>query len=393
MRSPAGRRIATPRRWLPFAAPARRLTAGPDVKIATDGGEKTITAGEWKRICDTAGAVKAGDARGSRDFFESNFRPLIIQAQGKFTGYFEPEMRGSKVPSRLFTVPVYRKPSDLTDQPYFTRAEIEAGALKGKGLEIAYVQDPVGLFEMQVQGSGRIQLAEGGSMTLGFDGSNNRPYTAIGAVLVEMGVMKKEDATWPAIRDWLKRNPQQARDVMRKNERYIFFKDTKTSAPIGAQGVPLTAQRSMAVDPTITPYGTPVWIDTRRPVYRKPGATEILSPPDDRAGHGRRDQGPGARRRVLRRRRTGGRLGRPHEQRRPRRRAGSEQELTARVYWNAGCGRGERLDESTTKARRRQSVRACPSVWRLEMRAVGYRRDGFVAENGGIEGRDSVGGV
>ncbi len=171
-------------------------------------------------------------------------------------------------------MPVYRKPTDVTDQPYFTRAEIEAGALKGKGLEIAYVQDPVGLFEVQVQGSGRIQLAEGGTMTLGFDGSNNRPYTAIGAVLVEMGVMKKEDATWPAIRDWLKRNPQQARDVMRKNERYIFFKDTKTSAPIGAQGVPLTAQRSMAVDPTFTPYGTPVWIDTRRPVYRKPGATE-----------------------------------------------------------------------------------------------------------------------
>ncbi len=257
-----------------FRRSCPRLTAGPDVRIATDGGEKTITAGEWKHICDAAGAVKVGDARGARSFFESNFRPLIVKAPGKFTGYFEPEMRGSKVPSRLFTVPVYRKPPDLTDQPYLTRAEIEAGALKGKGLEIAYVQDPVGLFEMQVQGSGRIQLAEGGSMTLGFDGSNNRPYTAIGAVLVEMGIMKKEDATWPAIRDWLKRNPQQARDVMRRNERYIFFRDTRTSAPIGAQGVPLTAQRSMAVDPTLTPYGTPVWIDTRRPVYRKPGATE-----------------------------------------------------------------------------------------------------------------------
>ena len=111
-------------------------------------------------------------------------------------------------------------------------------------------------------------------MMMGFDGSNNRPYTAIGAVLVEMGVMKKEDATWPAIRDWLKRNPQQARDVMRRNERYIFFKDTRTSAPIGAEGVVLTAQRSMAIDPTITPYGTPIWIDTKRPVARKPGATE-----------------------------------------------------------------------------------------------------------------------
>ena len=257
-----------------FRRSCPRLTAGPDVRIATDGGEKTITAGEWARICGAAAAVKPGDARGSRAFFEENFRPLIVQAPGKFTGYFEPELRGSKVPSRLFTVPVYRKPPDLTDKPYLTRAEIDQGALKGKGLEILYVQDPVGLFEVQVQGSGRVQLAEGGTMTLGFDGSNNRPYTAIGAVLVEMGVMKKEDATWPAIRDWLKRNPQQARDVMRRNERYIFFRDTKTSAPIGAEGVPLTAQRSMAVDPTITPFGTPVWIDTRRPVYRKPGATE-----------------------------------------------------------------------------------------------------------------------
>jgi len=111
-------------------------------------------------------------------------------------------------------------------------------------------------------------------MTLGFDGSNNRPYTAIGAVLVEMGVMKKEDATWPAIRDWLKRNPQQARDVMRKNERYIFFKDTKSQTAAGAEGVPLTAQRSLAVDTTLTPFGTPVWIDTVRPVARKAGATE-----------------------------------------------------------------------------------------------------------------------
>jgi membrane-bound lytic murein transglycosylase A len=136
------------------------------------------------------------------------------------------------------------------------------------------VQDPVGLYEVQVQGSGKIQLAEGGVMALGFDGSNNRPYTAIGNVLVEMGVMKKDDVTWPAIRDWLKRNPQQARDVMRKNERYIFFKDTKSQTAAGAEGVPLTAQRSMAVDVGFTPFGTPIWIDTTRPVIRKPGATE-----------------------------------------------------------------------------------------------------------------------
>ena len=91
-------------------------------------------------------------------------------------------------------MPVYRRPPDLTDKPYYTRAEIEQGALKGKGLEIAWVQDPVALFEVQVQGSGRIHLAEGGMLSLGFDGSNNRPYTAIGNVLADMGVMKRKDA-------------------------------------------------------------------------------------------------------------------------------------------------------------------------------------------------------
>jgi membrane-bound lytic murein transglycosylase A len=148
---------------------------------------------------------------------------------GSFTGYFEPEMRGSRAPSRLFTVPVYRRPAELGDGPYYTRAEIEQGALKGKGLEIAWVQDPVALFEVQVQGSGRIHLAEGGALTIGFDGSNNRPYTAIGGVLADKGVMRRDEANWPAIRDWLKRNPQDGREVMRKNERYIFFKDTRSA--------------------------------------------------------------------------------------------------------------------------------------------------------------------
>jgi membrane-bound lytic murein transglycosylase A len=258
-----------------FRRSCPKLTAGPDTKIATDGGFKTVTPAEWKKICDSASAVRAGDDRASRAFFEENFRPLVVQVPGRFTGYFEPDMRGSKAPSRLFTVPVYRRPADLTDKPYYTRAEIEQGVLKGKGLEVAYVQDPVALFEVQVQGSGRIQLAEGGSMNLGFDGSNNRPYTTIGNVLIEMGVFQtKEQATWPAIRDWLKRNPAQARDVMRKNERYIFFKDTRTQGAVGAEGVQLTPQRSMAIDTAFTPYGTPIWIDTVRPVARKPGATE-----------------------------------------------------------------------------------------------------------------------
>jgi len=216
-------------------------------------------------------------------------RPILKWAGGKrqllpelrpfyprrFTGYFEPELRGSRAPSRLFTVPVYRRPPDLGDGPYYTRAEIEQGALKGKGLEIAWVQDPVALYEVQVQGSGRIHLTEGGVLSIGFGGSNNRPYTAIGGVLADMGVMRRDEANWPAIRDWLKRNPQDGREVMRKNERYIFFKDTRTAGAAGSQGVPLTAQRSLAVAAAFTPFGTPVWIDTQRPVAGKPGQLEI----------------------------------------------------------------------------------------------------------------------
>jgi membrane-bound lytic murein transglycosylase A len=259
---------------LAFRRSCPKLVSGSDSKITTDGGEKSVTSAEWKRICDAATATNERDPAAARSFFEDNFRPLVVSAPGKFTGYFEPELRGSRVPSRLFTLPIYRRPPDLTDKPYLTRAEIEQGALKGKGLEIAWVQDPVALFEVQVQGSGRVHLAEGGTLSLGFDGSNNRPYTAIGGVLADMGVMKREDATWPAIRDWLKRNPQQGRDVMRKNERYIFFKDTRAQAIAGAEGVPLTAQRSLAVDVAFTPYGTPVWIETVRPVAGKPGATE-----------------------------------------------------------------------------------------------------------------------
>ena len=257
-----------------FRRSCPKLAAGNDTRISTDGGVKIVTVAEWKTICDAAGTIKDGDNVGAKRFFEENFRPLVVKVPGNFTGYFEPELRGSRAPSRIFTVPVYRRPADLSDQPYLTRAEIEQGALKGKGLEIAYVQDPVALFEVQVQGSGRVHLAEGGTLSLGFDGSNNRSYTAIGNTLVEMGVLQKDKATWPAIRDWLKRNPTQGREVMRKNERYIFFRDTKSAVASGSEGVPLTAQRSLAVDPGFTPFGTPVWIETQRPVLRKPGATE-----------------------------------------------------------------------------------------------------------------------
>ena len=360
----AGPTTVRARRSAPSSARAPSSSRAPDSKIVTDGGEKIVTAAEWRTICDAASGIKDSDTRGARRFFEENFRPLIVQAPGKFTGYFEPELRGSRAPSRIFTVPVYRRPTDLGDGPYYTRAEIEQGALKGKGLEIAWVQDPVALFEVQVQGSGRIHLAEGGVLSIGFDGSNNRPYTAIGNVLADMGVMRKDEVHWPAIRDWLKRHPQQGREVMRKNERYIFFKDTRTSAAAGSQGVPLTAQRSLAVDTVFTPYGTPIWIDTQRPVAGKRGLARDLSPAADRPGFGHRHQGPGARRRVLRQRLVGGRLGRPHGGRRPGHRTGTQPRLE---HIRPAESAGRNMPAATDIA-----VRAFPLKWNRASGPMGY---------------------
>ena len=253
-----------------FRRSCPRLTAGGDMRIIADNGEQRASADDWTRICQRA--EQARDARSARSFFEQNFQAFVVGGQGveaKYTAYYEPDLRGSKAPSRRFTTPVYRKPPDLqAGKPYLTRAEIENGALRSKGLEIAWVEDPIGLFEMQIQGGGRIQLAEGGSLRLGFDATNNRPYTAIGKVLVDEGAIPKDQVSAQSIRKWLQANPQRSRDVMRRNERYVFFKDTKGAGPVGAQGVTLTSGRSLAIDAAVLPYGVAVWVDTMRPGAR-----------------------------------------------------------------------------------------------------------------------------
>lgn len=253
-----------------FRRSCPRLIAGGDTRIAADNGEERATADEWKRVCQRA--AQARDARAARAFFEQNFQAFAIGGQGieaKYTAYYEPDLRGSRAPSRRFTIPVYKKPPDLkAGAAYLTRAEIENGALRGKGLEIAWVEDPIGLFEMQIQGGGRIVLAEGGALRLGFDGTNNRPYTAIGKVLADEGAIPKDQVSAQSIRKWLQANPQRSRDIMRKNERYVFFKDTRGAGPVGAQGVTLTSGRSLAIDAAVMPYGIPVWVDTMRPGAR-----------------------------------------------------------------------------------------------------------------------------
>ncbi|MBP9752821.1 MAG: MltA domain-containing protein [Proteobacteria bacterium] len=185
--------------------------------------------------------------------------------QGVFTGYFEPLLRGSFKQHGKFQTPLYRKPNGAL--AYLSRAEIVAGALNNKGLEIVFVDDSIDAFFFQIQGSGRVQLENGEILRLAYDSGNKKPYTAIGKVLIDKGylVRGKDTISMQTIVKWLKENKDKAEDVMSTNESYVFFKEAKNfkdhEGPKGAHGVPLTCKRSIAIDSSHISYGTPLWVD------------------------------------------------------------------------------------------------------------------------------------
>lgn len=244
-------------------------------------------------------ALKSGSAgRSARAFFEKNFRPLRIsklgEAQGFLTGYYEPVVDGSRTTDGEYTVPLYRRPSDLVAldvrrkldpfpnkgrvgrtigkgkiADYFDRAAIEDGALKGRGLEICYLKDPIEAFFAQIQGSARVRLKEGGMLRVTYDAHNGHPYTPIGRILIERKIISKEEMSMDRIRQWMVANPDEAREVRRQNRSYVFFRVTqlgKSDEPVGAQGAPLTPGRSIAVDKALHAYGTPFWIEADLPI-------------------------------------------------------------------------------------------------------------------------------
>ncbi|MEL6794841.1 MAG: MltA domain-containing protein, partial [Pseudomonadota bacterium] len=186
-------------------------------------------------------------------------------AEARFTGYYEPELRGSRTRSATFAAPLYQRPPDLADAPYLSRSEIAAGALAGRNLELLWVDDPVDAFFLEIQGSGRIRLDDGSVTRVGFAGKNNHPYRAIGRILVERGEMKVEDASADAIRAWLRAQPDGGAALMNENPSYVFFTErgdlNPDEGPIGAMGAPVTAGRSIAVDPAHHPLGAPIWVE------------------------------------------------------------------------------------------------------------------------------------
>ncbi|WP_299421749.1 MltA domain-containing protein [uncultured Shimia sp.] len=221
-------------------------------------------APDWQTLCAAATGIE--DAR---KFFELLFRPVLIEEADKsalFTGYFEPELDGSLTPGGRYRFPVYRLPAEARDGKWISRREIETtGALQGRGLEIAWVDDSVELFFLQIQGSGRIRLPNGSYIRVGYGGANGHKYRSIGAELVRRGIYNAHQVSAQVIKNWVKRNPVDGAELLRHNDSFVFFREVSRvpahKGPLGAMNRSITAMRSVAVDPKFIPLGAPVWVE------------------------------------------------------------------------------------------------------------------------------------
>lgn len=222
-----------------------------------------LEAPEWQSLCAVAEEIP-----NARAFFELFFRPVVIGADrpALFTGYFEPELEGSRRRTDRFRFPVYRVPPELGEGQWLSRAEIETtGVLEGRGLEIAWVDDSVELFFLQVQGSGRIRMTDGSVIRVGYGARNGHAYRSVGQEMVRRGIYQPHQVSAGVIANWVRRNPVEGRRLLHHNPSYIFFReveiDDPSTGPLGAMNRSITAHRTIAVDPTYTPLGAPVWIE------------------------------------------------------------------------------------------------------------------------------------
>ncbi len=222
--------------------------------------------GDWQNVC-----AKVATAGQARQFFEQWFKPYAVSENGSFdglfTGYYLPELHGSYQKSARYNVPIYRMPSG--GLRHFSRAQIKAGALANKGLELLWVDNEIDAFFMEVQGSGRVIMEDGSVRGLGFAGGNGHEYYAIGKTLVNNGEIAKEDISMQTIRAWIEQHPVEGEQLMLSNASYVYFRFTPadpTVGPAGAMAVPLTAQHSLAVDRKHMPLGVPIWLDAEHPV-------------------------------------------------------------------------------------------------------------------------------
>lgn len=219
---------------------------------------------DWRALCQFAEADPE-----PRQFFELFFRPVVIDdgQEALFTGYFEPELDGDRYRSARYRFPVYKMPPEaMQSNPWLTRREIlSSDVMTGRGLEIAWVDDPVELFFLQIQGSDRIRLPDGSYIRVGYRGSNGHPYRSIGVELVRRGVYHPHQVSAEVIKNWVRRNPQEGRELLFHNNSYVFFREVSQvpadQGPLGAMNRSVTAMRSIAVDPSFVKLGAPVWVE------------------------------------------------------------------------------------------------------------------------------------
>jgi len=236
----------------------------------------------WRQVCTQAGNVASRDTQAIRQYFENNFQAYEIRTSsgsdtGLITGYYEPVMNGSQTRTSTYNVPLYAYPNawrKAKPNPGPTRAElISSGVLNGS--EIAWVQDPVEAASMQIQGSGKIRLEDGRILRLGFAGTNDQPFKSSAQWLLDRKEITRSEATMQGISQWAKRNPSKVNEMLNANPRFVFFKELPGNVaadlgPIGALGIPLTGERSIAVDLQAMPLGAPVFLATTKPLSNQP---------------------------------------------------------------------------------------------------------------------------
>jgi membrane-bound lytic murein transglycosylase A len=271
-------------------------------------GRETAITEELKNVCRRAFAAIPLEEDGARKFFEDNFRPLRISklgdSDGFLTGYYEPIIEGSRVPTGEFTAPLFRRPPNLVASgrrklgdlfpnkgvkvgrrfgrrkivPFYTRGEIEDGALDGWRLEICWLRSQLDVLFAQIQGSARIRLEDGTILRINYDSHNGWPYTPVGRVLIERNIIPKDEMSMQRIREWMEAHPDDAKDARRQNKSYVFFRIVDLASedePMGAQGVPLVPGRSIAVDRALHVYGTPFFISADLPIANEKTATKF----------------------------------------------------------------------------------------------------------------------
>lgn len=246
---------------------SRQTEALETLHAFRDSCAKGAPSDEWHYVCEQALAFKDPDNYLAQNFFAHHFDAYLVTTSdsdvGFVTGYYEPELEGSLKKQGDYIYPLYAAPAGASkDSPYATRREIESGKLLA-GKEVLWLKDDVERFFLHIQGSGKVLLPNGKRVTAQFGGKNHQPYTAIGKLLVEREEMAVEEVTMQSIKAWLRAHPEEAEALMWQNDAYTFFTIVDSVAPAkGAQGIPLRAESSLAIDPAFHAYGQPIFVDT-----------------------------------------------------------------------------------------------------------------------------------